>query len=172
MIKKHGEADNEGAWSGAKGKAQAPRSGAGFCLRRSESDGAVWPLRSVIKKRGEADSEGAWSGAKEKAQAPRSGAGFCLRRSESDRAAMFAGGKRPSPTEPKARIWPLRSVIKKRGCAVSSAGCSPHPRDKRSSPFYPTGGCPASALGQSPRPRRPPAPARCAQRPPPPGGAR
>ena len=46
-MKKRGEADSEGAWSGGKAKAQGPRSGAGFCLRRSESDRALWPLRSV-----------------------------------------------------------------------------------------------------------------------------
>jgi len=36
-TKKRGETDSEGAWSGAKAKAQGPQSGAGFCLSRSEA---------------------------------------------------------------------------------------------------------------------------------------
>ena len=46
-MKKRGEADSEGAWSGEKAASQGPQSGSGFCLSRSESDRASWPLRSV-----------------------------------------------------------------------------------------------------------------------------
>ena len=46
-MKKGGETDSEGVWSGGKAKAQGPRSGAGFCLRRSEKDRTPWPFRGV-----------------------------------------------------------------------------------------------------------------------------
>lgn len=46
-MKKRGETDSEGVWSGGKAKAQGPRSGAGFCLRRSEKDRTPRPFRGV-----------------------------------------------------------------------------------------------------------------------------
>ena len=38
VMKKRGGAGSEGAWSGAKARAQSPQSGVGACLSRSESD--------------------------------------------------------------------------------------------------------------------------------------
>ena len=57
-MKKRGETDSEGAWSAERVKAQLAPSAGGFCPRRSESDRAPRPVRSVTA---ETCSQAIWS---------------------------------------------------------------------------------------------------------------